>query len=239
MLGDIWSGLSDFLGDTLSSILESVLNATIFKLCYFIEKCLCWIISLLTDLFQVFAGLEPVTYNGSKDYLINIFFSNKAINNIYWGMAIIGMVLIFVFTGWAVIRKMFDSEGKQQSSLGQIIWGAVRSLFMIVGLTLVMNVVLAATGILMQQVDYIFNNAYHLDQPMERDFTEEEYAAMGRVLSTVGNYAMVPNATTRCYADVANITYIKAGDYFFLCSDGMVEKMCDEELVDIIAALNA
>ena len=178
MLEELWGGVSDFIGDGLSSMLESILNATIFKLFYFLERALCWVIGILMELFEVFAGLEPVTYNGKSDYLINVFFSNKAINNIYWGMAIIGMILIFVFTLWAVIKKMFDLEGKQQQSLGQIIASAVRSLFIIVGLTLVVSVVLNATGTLMRQIDYIFNNAYHLDQPQERDFSDEEYAAL-------------------------------------------------------------
>ena len=197
MLGDLWGGATDLLGDTLSSILESILNATIFKLCYYIERMLCWIVGILMDLFNIFSGLETVTYNGSKNFLINIFFANKAINNIFWAMAIIGFILVFVFTGWSVIRKIFDINAKHQESLGQIIWSGIRSIFLIVGLTLVINVVLTGTGILMQQIDFIFNNAYHLDQPQERDFTDEEYAAMGRVLATIGNYSMVPSSNSR------------------------------------------
>jgi len=207
LLEGIWGGVSDFLGEGISSLLESILKLLVFRLFYYLEKALCWLVGILMELFEVFAGLEPVTYNGKADYLINIFFSNKAISNVYWGMAIIGMVLIFVFAGWAVIRKMFDSEGKQQQSMGQILWGAVKSLFLIVGLTLVVNVVISATSILMRQVDYIFNNAYHLDQPLERDFTDEEYAAMGRILATIGNYSMIPTANNRynlnlCFNDI-------------------------------------
>ena len=221
MLSDIWGSVSDFLGDGLSSLLESILHATIFKLCYYIERALCWLIGILMDLFEVFAGLEPVTYNGQQQYLINVFFSNKAINNIYWAMAILGMILVFVFTVWAVIRKMFDLSAKRQESLGQIIWGGVRSIFLIVGLTLIMNVVLSATGILMQQIDYIFNNAYHLDQPQEREFSEEEYATMGRVLATIGNYAMVPNSSNR-YNLNACFNAVR-GDLYTLQQQGIFE----------------
>ena len=202
-------------------MLESILNATIFKLFYYLERALCWLIGIIMELFEVFAGLEPVSYNGQEDYLINIFFSNKAINNVYWGMAIIGMILIFAFTGWAVIRKMFDLEGRQQQSMGQIIWSAIRSLFLIVGLTLIVSVVLYATGVLMRQVDYIFNNAYHLNQAKEREFSDEEYAAMGRVLATIGNYSMVPNSDNRynlnlCFNDIRS-------DMYFLQQQGIFE----------------
>ena len=197
MLDGIVSGIRDVIGDGITSLLESILKLLVFRLFYYLEKALCWLVGILMELFEVFAGLEPVTYNGREDYLINIFFSNKAISNIYWGMAVIGMILIFVFAGWAVIRKLFDAEGKQQQSMGQIIWGAVKSLFLILGLTLVVNVVIYATSVLMRQVDYIFNNAYHLDQPQEREFSDEEYAAMGRILATIGNYSMISTANNR------------------------------------------
>ena len=228
MLGDLWGGASDLLGDTLSSILESILNATIFKLCYYIERMLCWIIGILTDLFNVFAGLDTVTYNGRQSFLINIFFANKAINNIFWGMAIIGFILIFVFTTWSVIRKMFDLSGKHQESLGQIIWSGIRSIFLIIGLTLIVNVVLEGTGRLMQQIDFIFNNAYHLDQPQEREFTDEEYATMGRVLATIGNYSMVPASNSRynlnaCFnairGDMENLQKAGIFDYSYYSTD--------------------
>ncbi len=67
-----------------------------------------------------------------------------------------------------------------------------------------------------------------------RDHSQTREAVAGGKKNVLTR-AMVPNATSRCYADVAKITDIKAGDYFFLCSDGMLENMRDEELVDIIA----
>jgi len=232
LLEGLWEGAGDILGEGLSSMLEQILNATIFKLFYYLESALCWLIGVLMELFEVFAGLEPVTYNGQQQYLINFFFANKAISNIYWGMAIIGMVLIFVFTGWAVIRKMFDIDGKQQQSMGQIIWGAVRSLFLIVGLTLVVNVVISATSILMRQIDYIFNNAYHLDLPQEREFSDEEYAAMGRILATVGNYSMIPNSNNRynlnlCFNDIRS-------DMLFLQNQGVFEYSYYDEVDGVV-----
>ena len=166
------------MGDTLSSILESILNATIFRLFYHLERILCWIIELLYQMFEVFAGLVKVKYNGTANYLINIFFSNKAVSNIYWGMALIGIVLTFGFAIAAVIRKTFDASGKVQQSLGQIIWSGIRSIVVILGMTAIMSVVLNGTGILMQQVSYLFQDPYNLHLPVERTFTGEEYAAM-------------------------------------------------------------
>lgn len=47
--------------------------------------------------------------------------------------------------------------------------------------------------------------------------------------------AMTPNATNRCLPDIANITDIKAGDYFFICSDGILEQLQDQELLSLLS----
>ena len=207
MLDDLWDSISGWMGENLSSLLESILNATIFKLFYYLERGLCYIIEILYKMFEVFAGLVRVRYNNTPDYLINIFFSNKAVNNIYWGMALIGIVLSIGFAVFAVVRKTFDSSGKMQQSHGQILWAAVRSILIIVGMTAIMTVVLNTTGVLMQRVDDLFKDPYHLADPVEREFTGEEYAAMGRVLSTIGNYSVVDSENNRynlnlCFNDI-------------------------------------
>ena len=212
MLDSLWNSISDFLGNTLSSILEAVLNATIFRLCYIIEAALCRLINIFSQLFEVFAGVERASYNGKHDFLMNIFFSNRAINNVYWAMALIGIALTFAFTIWAVIKKLFDMSGKMQASYGQILTAAVRSIVLMVSLSFIMNVVITSTNVLMQQITYIFNDAEHLDQPVTRRFSEEEYAAMGRILATVGNYSMVPNNNNRynlnlCFNDIRDDLY--------------------------------
>ena len=98
------------------------------------------------------------------------------ISNIYWAMALIGIALTIGFTIWSVIRKMFDASGKVQQSLGQIITAAIRSIILILGLNLIMAAVINGTNKLMEQVDIIFKNAYYLDLPETRYFTEDEYA---------------------------------------------------------------
>ena len=46
--------------------------------------------------------------------------------------------------------------------------------------------------------------------------------------------AMQPNQE-RSKADCCNLTDLKAGDYLYLCSDGMLEEMEDHELVNILS----
>ena len=194
---DALSSVTDFLGDGLQSLLETILNATVFRIFYYIERTLCWIINILGQLFEVFSGLEKVSYGEDDMYLINVFFNNSMIRNIYIAMAAIGMVLTVGFTIWALIKKIFDISDKEQRSIGQILTASLRSIVLIVGLTMIINAVVYGTNILMQQVNFIFNNASHLDEPDEKVFTQEEYAAMGRVLITIGNYSVVNTSNNR------------------------------------------
>lgn len=245
MLGDLWNTISDWMGSTFSSILESILNATIFRLFYYLERILCWIISILYDMFEVFAGLVRIKYNNTSQYLINVFFSNKAVSNIYWGMALIGIVMTFGFVIFAVVRKSFDASGKVQQSLGQILWSGIRSILVIVGMTAIMNFVLNGTGVLMQQIDLLFKDPYNLDKPVERTFTGEEYAAMGRILSTIGNYSMIDSTDSRynlnlCYNDIRRDMYylerqgVFAYSYYEKDQDGN-EKQSWQSVLSLIA----
>ena len=207
MFADAFNAIKGALGKTISSALESILNATLFRLFYYLEIALCKIVGLLNEMFEVFAGINKVTYNGEKEYLINIFFYNRSINNVYWGMALIGIVLAFGFAIAAVVRKLFDSGGKVQESLGQTITSFLRSVFLIIGLSAIMVVVLNSTNVLMQQINFMFNNAENLDIPVTIVYTDEQYAAMGRVLNTIGNYSLVPSYSSRynlntCYNEI-------------------------------------
>lgn len=47
--------------------------------------------------------------------------------------------------------------------------------------------------------------------------------------------AMQPNQPKRTKADVAMLTDIKVGDYFYMCSDGMLEISEDEDIVNVIS----
>lgn len=47
--------------------------------------------------------------------------------------------------------------------------------------------------------------------------------------------AMMPGKDYRQFANIVHVTDIKPDDYFYLCTDGMLEEMSDSEIVDILA----
>lgn len=65
------------------------------------------------------------------------------------------------------------------------------------------------------------------------ELTPEEAKASNQ--KNVITRAMQPNLERRPHADCVNLTDIRPGDYFFLCSDGMLENAEDAELVNIMS----
>ena len=60
---------------------------------------------------------------------------------------------------------------------------------------------------------------------------EAKYSKQKNVITR----AMQPNQPKRTKADVAILTDIKVGDYFYMCSDGMLEISEDEDIVNVIS----
>ena len=172
-------------------------SSSLSSILFTILKIICWAIDRLTQLFEVFSGLTKVSYKGEPTFLFNIFLNHSTINNVYWGMALIGIVLCFAFTIASVIRKLFDVNGKQQMSMGQILTEALKSIFIILGMNLVLSAALTATDVLLRQVNYLFLNAEGLNRSAVVEFTDDQYAAMGRALSTIANYGMNPSYNSR------------------------------------------
>lgn len=66
------------------------------------------------------------------------------------------------------------------------------------------------------------------------EMTEEE--ARTSKQRNIITRAMQPHQERRSRADIDLVTDVKPGDYFYLCSDGMLEIMEDDELVSILAS---
>lgn len=64
------------------------------------------------------------------------------------------------------------------------------------------------------------------------EITEEE--AKHHPQKNVITRAMQPCQEHRAKADIAHLTDIQPGDYFFMCSDGMLEQSTDDNLLNII-----
>lgn len=207
---DFGQGILDSIGSAIVDAISTVIGKALY---YILVQGLLSVVNAFYRLFAVFAGITKVDYDGEKDYLINVFFSNTTISNIYWGMAIIGIIMIFVFAIIAVIRKIFDLYDKQQRSLGEILTNSFKSFLIIICLSLFMTMTLNATNVLMQRVNYIFDHADSLTSSNKITYTDQQFATMARVFETVGNYSMNPSYDSRyninsCFNEIRADLYL-------------------------------
>lgn len=63
------------------------------------------------------------------------------------------------------------------------------------------------------------------------EITQEEMTTYDK--KNVLTRAILPNMDREPKADIVHITDIQDGDYFILCSDGLLEKTSDQELIDL------
>ena len=247
-VGDAFASLPDLIGDAFKSAFEYVLENVIYRFFYLIVAGLCKLISYLDEMFKVFSGQDMVRYDGKPIGLLQFFFNNHTITNVYWGFALLGVVLAFAAAMIAVARKMFDGRDKDPRSLGGILGSLGKSLLLIVSMNVIMVAVLTFTNLLMTQITFIFDYAPALDQRDEIYFTDEQYASMGRCLNTIANYTLSESATSTfnintCFNEIRlDLNYLaKQGvfDFYYETKkDGKVIDTWQSVLQDIAHASN-
>ena len=85
-------------------------------------------------------------------------------------------------------------------------------------------------GILYQSRDHSL--VFDLYQSGEITFEEMKNFKQKNIVTR----AMTPGEDNRMRADIIHITDVQPGDYFYLCSDGMLEQMSNDELVGILSS---
>ena len=189
---------------------------------YALASGLCWIIDILDSFFGVMSGQVQVSYNKQPYYLINVFFENASVRNVYWVMALLGILLCFVFAIIAVAKKAVDAGDKMRQGMGDILTGLFKGIIIIVSLTFIMTMTLDLTNALLQRVTYAFNHSEDTDKPVTITYTDEEYAAMARVLNTIGNYSLNPSYNSRyninsCFNEIrTDLQFLKEKGAFAL-----------------------
>ena len=85
-------------------------------------------------------------------------------------------------------------------------------------------------GVLYQSRDHSL--VFDLFQSGEISYEEMSNFAQKNIVTR----AMTPGEDNRMRPDIIHITDIKSGDYFYMCSDGMLEHMRNDELVALLSS---
>ncbi|MBR1459262.1 MAG: hypothetical protein IJ595_07780 [Oscillospiraceae bacterium] len=203
------------------SAIFDVLKNWVYTGFWAVEVALCRIVDWMQAIFRVASGQDEVSFDETgkhTNYLLNAILFNDSISNVYKMMAAIGFAFAFIFAIISVIRKSMDLDDKVKLTYGQILRNLLKSIVYIVGLNFGIAVVIGFSNTLLDVVTDAFDRAY--DHPAVY-FTNEQYAAMGRIYNTIGNHSMNPSYNSRyninkCYNEIR-------GDLQYLDRTGMFE----------------
>jgi len=196
----------------ITAIITGLIYA-VSSILYHCEVGLGKIIDFLYDIFQVFVGAKMIINSGEETYLIDVFFHNGIVSTLYWGMAVIGFAMTFGFAIISVIKKFFDVSGeKVKITYGQILLNSGKAILLIILMTAIVSASVTASGVLMDQITYLFDNAEEINDPSEIVFTDEQLGSMFRIIDTISNYGLNPGYDNRfnlnsCYNDVRQDLY--------------------------------
>lgn len=234
-MGEILDGISGALssvGNWIADGIGGILSSFFYGIFYSIGTGLCWVVSILDQLFSVMSGMTKVRYQGKPHTLIDVFFGNTVVENIYWAMALIGILLCFVFAILAVTKKAADSGDKMRQSMGGILTGMFKGMLIIVCLTVILNMVLSFSDKLLTQINYAFTYSDTLDKEDSITFKDDQYAAMARVLDTIANYSLNPSYNSRynlnsCFNEIrGDLQYLEQQgvfDFYYVTEGGTNE----------------
>lgn len=206
--------LLDGLVETISNWWNSFLENTLWRILWFVEVAICKVMGFLEEVMMVFTGETEVTYKQSESVvqhktLINVFFSHQNVRGIYGAMGLIGIVFAFCFAIVQIVRKVLDLRDKMQGiTIGAILGNLLKSILLIASMQLIMLVAINVTDALITAVSKAVTNSGSTSQgKSEIVFTDEQFAAMGRIFNTIGNYSLNPSYRTRynlnaCYNDI-------------------------------------
>ena len=197
------------IGGAIKDFFQDLLENYVFSVFYYVELVFLYALKLLEQVMMIFTGEAPVVYNGKQDSLINVFFSHDSVRGVYMGIGMVGIVFAFAFAIISVIRKAFDARGKYQSlTMGAILGNLLKSILLIFGMNAIVMVSIDSTNVLLQAI----SDSFILSKDLAKGgntitFTDEQYAAMGRILNTIGNYSLNPSYRSRynlnaCYNDI-------------------------------------
>lgn len=130
-----------------------------FKLLYTLQKSICNLLDFVKDAFNKIVGIDNVSVDGTAQDILTYLTQSKAVKTAFFGVLIIGVILVVVFTIVAIVKSEAQDAGSNKPSKGHILSKAGQALliFLVIPFVLVSAVIL--TNVVMQAINGAMNGA--------------------------------------------------------------------------------
>ena len=97
-----------------------------YELLYVLQKSICYIVDFIREIFLKLVGIETVKIDGEKHDLLTYFLTTEGVRNAFLGVFLIGVILLFVFVGVAIIKSE-AADPQHKKTKGQIVAKSLQS----------------------------------------------------------------------------------------------------------------
>ena len=130
-----------------------------FKLLYSLQKSICYLLDFVKDTFNKIVGIDSINVDGQSQDILTYLTQSKAVKTAFFGVLIIGVILVVVFTIVAIIKSETQEFDGKKASKGHILTksGHALLIFLIIPFVLLSAIVL--TNVVMQSINGAMNGA--------------------------------------------------------------------------------
>ncbi len=114
-----------------------------YELMYILQKSICYLLDFIRDVFCKLAGIDTVAINGKNEDLLSHFLLSDGVKNAFWGVFLVGVILLFVFVSIAIIKSE-AADPQHKKTKCQIIVKALQSFatFLLIPFLLIAGIML-------------------------------------------------------------------------------------------------
>lgn len=148
--------VEQFLLDIAQPIFEliiSVLEVVWTPMCFTLFAGMLKIMDLFENIFDIFSGIADIEYNGNKDFLLNVFFKNNLINQVFWGITLLAIAILIIFTVIAIIKNMSNLDSTQTN--GQILGMSIKAMAILFILPFVSLILVNLSSVVLRKTSEI------------------------------------------------------------------------------------
>ncbi len=130
-----------------------------FELLYTLQKSICYLLDFVKDAFNKIVGIEGVNIDGQSQDILTYLTQSKAVRTAFFGVLIIGVILVVVFTIVAIIKSEAQEAGANKASKGHILTKSGHALLIFLVIPFVMLAAIILTNVIMQSINGAMNGA--------------------------------------------------------------------------------
>ncbi|MBO6207145.1 MAG: hypothetical protein J6N53_04305 [Lachnospiraceae bacterium] len=168
LLVDVLLPLFKWLIELIYEILASVIYGVFAELLKIIDT--------IQKIFDVFAGIKPVSYDGQSYYMLDLFFSRDFVQKATWILISISLALMMAFAIIAVMRSMADLSGEMKNPVSKVLRLTFQCFLKLVMIPFVCMLLIRLSGTILVSV----NDGLKLVAASEKDGAHE--TTMGRMI---------------------------------------------------------